>query len=377
MSKIAYIGADIHDGMVLHSGKVMAVTDGMLDGIFDTSKTPTGYQEYKLQGGTLCPGFVDLQVNGGGGVLFNDDPSVDTLKIIAEAHASVGTVAILPTLITDTITITKAAISAVKDAMQNNVQGIIGIHLEGPHLSHARKGAHDANLIREMSDDDLNIVLDAAKIIPNVKMTVAPESVSNQQIQTLTKGGVIVSLGHSDVSFETAISAVDNGVRCVTHLFNAMSQLTNREPGLVGAALFDDRLKAGIIADGHHIHPATMRTALAAKSSLDGFFLVSDAMATVGSKITEFTLNGRTIFRANGVLTLEDGTLAGADLDMQTSVSNMVTDMGVNLEDALAMATSVPASILNDRLGFGQLKTNSRVDLNYLNSANELVELKH
>jgi N-acetylglucosamine-6-phosphate deacetylase len=328
-----------------------------------------------MNGGTICPGFVDLQVNGGGGLLFNDDPSISALRTIIDAHVSVGTLAILPTLISDTKQLTQTAISAVASAISLGTKGIIGIHLEGPHLSQARKGAHDPSVIRKMNNDDLNDIADAAKLIPNIMLTVAPENVTNKQIKTLTNLGVIVSLGHTQVTFDDAIAATDSGATCVTHLFNAMSQLTNREPGLVGAALDDDRLTAGIIADGIHIHPSTLRSALRAKEAENGFFLVSDAMATVGSNIQEFNLNGRTIYRSNGKLSLEDGTLAGADLDLLTSVHNMQSMMGVSKGKAIAMATGIPTKLLNSSLGFGFIKRGMKSRMIYISPKQDVMEI--
>lgn len=289
--------------------------------------------------GVLCPGFVDLQVNGGDGVLLNDAPSVDTIARMSKAHRATGTAAILPTLITDRPDITRAAIEAAKQA------GSEGLHLEGPHLSVARKGAHKAALIRKMTVEDCGALCAAAQDLPALMVTVAPENVTPEQIAQLTKAGVIVSLGHTDCSYETARAAIAAGARCVTHLFNAMSPLTARAPGLVGAAL-EGGVSAGLIADGIHVHPATIRAALNAKQGPGELFLVSDAMAVTGTDLTEFSLNGRRILRRDGRLTLEDGTLAGADLTMARALQVMVEQVGVSLEKALRMAISVPSSVI-------------------------------
>lgn len=375
MTKIAYIGAEIHDGNKLFSNKSLVVVDDVIEGIFNQDDIPNDSVIKTMEGGIICPGFVDLQVNGGGGILFNDDPTVNALKMMIEAHASVGTLAILPTLISDTRQMTQAAIASVASAIVQGVSGIIGIHLEGPHLSQIRKGAHDANVIRKMEVSDLDMIAEATKLIPNIMLTVAPESVSNQQIRTLSDLGVIVSLGHSQATFAEAISATDSGARCVTHLFNAMSQLTNREPGLVGAALIDDRLSAGIIVDGVHVHPSTLKAAIQAKKSEYGFFLVSDAMATVGSDIKEFTLNGRSIHRSNGVLTLEDGTLAGADLDLKTAVKNMTSMLGMTPEKAITMATGTPSKLLNNSMGFGKIYRGQKNHLIYISEYQDISRL--
>ncbi len=299
-----------------------------------------------LKGDILSPGYCDLQVNGGDGVMFNDDPSVETIRRIAEAHRRLGVLSLLPTLITDTREKTQTAIEATVKAIRAGVPGVVGLHLEGPHLSVARKGAHDAALIRPMDEPDLAALIAAAAELPCLMVTVAPEAVTEQQVAALHEAGVLVSLGHSDADFATCQQYAAAGARCVTHLFNAMSQLGNREPGLVGAALANGGLSAGIIADGVHVHPEVMRAAWAAKSAPGQIFLVSDAMAVAGTDQAEFKLEGRRITRENGRLTLEDGTLAGADLDLTTAIRVLVTQVGVPLPQALAAATSYPAQLI-------------------------------
>jgi len=302
-----------------------------------------------LQGDILCPGFVDLQVNGGGGLMFNDLPSLSTLRCIAEAHRNLGVSALLPTLITDTREKTWAAIAATKEALEQDVAGIVGLHLEGPHLSVRRKGAHDATLIRPMKTDDLNVLLEAASQLPVLKVTVAPESVTTEQVSALAQAGVLVSLGHTDADYVTCRRYFDAGARCVTHLFNAMSQLGNREPGLVGAALASGETFAGLIADAVHIHPESMRAAFVAKTGPGKIFLVSDAMAVAGTDLKEFELEGRVIRRENGTLRLSDGTLAGADLDLTTAIRVLVQKVGVELADALQAATRTPMEVIGKK----------------------------
>ncbi|MDN5787526.1 N-acetylglucosamine-6-phosphate deacetylase [Pseudorhodobacter sp.] len=353
MSMKAFVGADIFDGQTLHHGMALLLENGVFRGIAAVDSTDPAAR-VMLDGGTISPGFVDLQVNGGGGVMFNDHQTVAALETIARAHASTGTAAILPTLITDTPAHTTAAIEAVEAAIAQKVPGIIGLHLEGPHLSQARKGAHDPALIRPMGADDLAQLCAAARRLPNLMMTLAPESVTPAQIAALTKAGVIVSLGHSDCSYADASAGFAAGARVATHLFNAMSPLGSREPGLVGAVLDTGPVSVGLIADGIHVHPASIRSALAAKRGPGRLFLVTDAMSTVGSSITEFTLNGRRVLRRDGRLTLENGSLAGADLDMPKALSVMVNDVGIGLAEALAMATTYPAAVLTDACGFGQ-----------------------
>lgn len=373
MVSIAFTGADIHDGVHLHLNQALVArgTDALR--ILPYSEIPQDAKFQRLDGGILMPGFVDLQVNGGGGVMFNDTQSVATLQRISDAHSSTGTLSFLPTLITDTAETTRRAVDAVERAIVQKVPGVVGIHLEGPHLSAARKGAHDPTLIRPMSDADMGLILVAAQRLPNVMTTVALESISMVQIATLAEAGVIVSLGHTDATYEECSAAIHAGARCVTHLFNAMSQMGNREPGLVGAALDHSAVSCGLIADAIHVHPATMRAAIAAQTGVSRIFLVTDAMSTVGSDITEFELNGRRILRSDGRLTLSDGTLAGADLDMPGALQVMVQQVGDTLESAIARATSIPAGLLKAPQNAGWLRESSLSKIIHLSADFETV----
>ncbi len=361
---IACTGADIFDGESLHRDRALLVREGRIAGIVAPGQLPEGARRIVLEGGTLAPGFVDLQVNGGGGVMLNDAPTPETLRTIAAAHLGLGTTALLPTLITDTGEKTRAAIDAVAQAISEGVPGIAGLHLEGPHLSIARKGAHDAALIRPMEARDLEMLLDAARRLPALMVTVAPESCTPAQTRTLSEAGVTVSLGHSDAPFETCREHIRAGARAVTHLFNAMSPLQSRAPGLVGAALSSGEVSAGLIADGIHVHPESIAIALRAKAGPGRIFLVSDAMAVAGTDLESFALDGRRIRRANGRLTLEDGTLAGADLALADAVRLMCGQVGLDLAQALAMATSIPADLMG--LSHGRLTPGSRADFIHL-----------
>jgi N-acetylglucosamine-6-phosphate deacetylase len=343
---VTFRNGRIFDGAALLSGHAIRFENGRVAQIGPEGDLPTGGEAVDLVGDILSPGYFDLQVNGGDGIMFNDDPSPETLRRIASAHRRLGVRAFLPTLITDTAETTRAAIAAAIAAVERGTPGIAGLHLEGPHLSLARKGAHDPARIRPMKQDDLDELLTAAGELPLLKVTVAPESVSEPQVETLAKAGVLVSLGHTDAEFDTCRRYFGAGARCATHLFNAMSQLGNREPGLVGAALADGRVSAGLIADAVHVHPVSMRTAWAAKVPPGKLFLVSDAMAVAGTNATGFELNGRPITRRDGVLTLGDGTLAGADLELTTAVRILVEKTGVSVAAALQAATSTPAALV-------------------------------
>lgn len=345
MSATIFSGARIFDGARIHSGAALVVEDGRVDRVVAGTDAPKGAR-VELPGGILAPGFVDLQVNGGGGRMLGDAPGVAEIAAICAAHEALGTTGLLPTLITGTRDITAAVIEAGIEAAAAGVPGFLGLHLEGPHLDPRRKGAHDPTLIRAMEAADLDQLLRAARSLPVLLVTVAPENVTPAQIAALTAAGAVVSLGHSDTSAETARAAFRAGARKVTHLFNAMSPLGHREPGLVGAALSSGETYVGLIADGVHVDPEVMRIALAGKRGDDLMLLVTDAMAVAGTDLDEFDLRGRRVLRRDGRLTLEDGTFAGADCDMARCLRVLTADVGASLEAALKMATSVPSACI-------------------------------
>ena len=346
MSSLTLTGGMIFDGTNLHTDKAARFENGIFRQLVARQLIANNERIVDLAGDILSPAYIDLQVNCGDGVMFNDDPSVDALTRIATAHRSLGAHTILPTLITDSVEKTRAAIEAAKNAIVDNVPGIGGLHLEGPHLCTARKGAHDDKFIRAMNDRDLQHLLDAKQHLPVLKVTIAPENVSLDQVTAMSRAGLLVSLGHTDADYQTCLRYARAGARSATHLFNAMSQLGNREPGLVGAALDCGDLSAGLIADGIHVHSAVMRMACNAKTGPGRIYLVSDAMAVAGSDKREFQLNGRRISRSAGRLTLDDGTLAGADLDLTTAIRVLTQEASMPLEFALQAATSVPGTLI-------------------------------
>ena len=342
---LTFRGGPIFDGQDIRTGYALTLENGTVTGFDRDDLVATIGTEIDLGGDILAPAYVDLQVNGGGGVMFNDDPSPQTLRTMAAAHRRLGTGFILPTLITDTRELTLAAIEAAVAVASEPGSGIAGLHTEGPHLSLARKGAHDPALIRPMNDEDLETLIATAKRLPLLMVTVAPENVTLDQVKALAKAGILLSLGHTDTDYDTCLAYQKAGVSCVTHLFNAMRQFGNREPGVVGAALDTGGLNAGLIADGIHVHPAAMRTAFAAKRAPGEIYLVTDAMAPAGTDMQSFELNGRVITRTDGRLTLADGTLAGADLDLTQALNVLVNTVGLPLERALRAATAIPAGI--------------------------------
>ncbi|MBW4330238.1 N-acetylglucosamine-6-phosphate deacetylase [Stakelama sp. CBK3Z-3] len=329
-----------------------------------SSGPPPDAEIVDLGGKLLLPGFVDVQVNGGGGRLFNDDPSVETIAAIAAAHRRFGTTGLLPTLISDDLNVVEKGIAAVDAAIAAGVPGILGIHVEGPFLSPARHGIHLTSKLRRLEDDFI-AVLGGAKH-GRTLVTIAPEIVRPDQVARLTAAGVIVSAGHSDAGYDQVRAAIDSGVTGFTHLFNAMSQLRNRAPGMVGAALEDESVYCGVIVDGHHIHPASLRVALRAKGP-EHMMLVTDAMPSVGCENGDFLLQGRAITRSDDRLLDAEGTLAGSTLSMARAVANVI-DMGrVTLHQASRMASTTPAEFLGlgDRLG--AIVAGLRADLVALN----------
>lgn len=361
MADLILTGAAVFDGARLHPEAALVVADGQVAAI--TPAPPPG-PRIALAGGILAPGMLDLQVNGGGGAMVDGRATVESLRALCAVHARLGATGILPTLITDTPQATAAVISAGTRAARAGVPGFLGLHLEGPHLDPARAGAHDPALIRPLSEDDLARLCDAARALPALMITLAPEAASPARIAALAGAGAIVSLGHSGCDYATAMAARAAGARGVTHLFNAMSGLGHRQPGLVGAAL-DSDLSAGLIADGHHVHPAAIRVALAAKRG-GRVFLVSDAMAVAGTDHSGLTLGGRPIRREGGRLTLADGTLAGADLTLPQAVACLIRTVGVPPEAALAMATAHPAAVLGQGDRLGHLRPGARADMVHL-----------
>lgn len=331
----------LFDGVQLLDDMAVILCDGVIEAIVPR---PAGMVPMP---GILAPGFVDLQVNGGAGLMVGAGTDAAALARICAAHRDLGCAGILPTLITDGPEVTARVLAAGTAAARVDTPGFLGLHLEGPHLDPRRAGAHNAALIRPMTDADMAALIAARADLPALMVTLAPEAATPAQIAALTAAGIIVSLGHSDCTLDQAQAAFAAGARCATHLFNAMSPLGHRQPGLVGAVLSGDA-QAGIIADGTHVDPAALRIALRARPG--GLFLVSDCMAVAGTTLTEFPLQGRRILRRDGRLTLADGTLAGADLRLDRAVRVAVA-AGADPAQALAMATSVPADLIGAKAG--------------------------
>lgn len=360
MSETLFTGGRVLFEGALREGLAVHVRDGRICSITERTGEADVSEHIDLGGNLLLPGFVDIQVNGGGGVLFNADPTVDAIRTISETHARYGTTALLPTLISDDLEKVEAAIAAVDAAIEQGVPGIIGIHLEGPFLSTDRKGVHDATKFRnfEMRHVDLMASLKHGKRL----VTLSPERASAEVIAALRARGVVVSAGHTNADYATMRAALDAGVTGFTHLFNAMSPLTSREPGVVGAALEDRDSWCGLIVDGHHVSPVTLRLAMRCKP-LDRFMLVTDAMPLVGMEDGSFVLQGRRIHVENGICITDDGTLAGSDLDMARALRNAIDTLDLDLVDASAMASANPAAFMGLGADYGAIQEGARADL--------------
>ena len=357
MTRLRFYAPRLFNGHEFVDDHVLTITDGVITAI-DQEK-----DNYDVQAkGIVVPGYIDLQVNGGGGVLFNDSPTLNKLKAIIAAHAKFGTTAMMPTLITDKVEVMSQAADVMAEAIATKTPGVIGIHFEGPHLSLAKKGTHSAELIRPIEDTEWQVL--SRQDIGQVMVTLAPETVSTTDITRMVNLGIKVCIGHSNADFATAQQAVDAGASGFTHLFNAMSPLQGREPGVVGCALLNDNTQAGLIVDGHHVDFVSCQLAIKTKPK-GGIFLVTDAMPPVGSDMTEFPLYDRTVYVNDGKLTSTTGELAGSSLDMATAVKNTHFKLNIPLDESLRMASLYPARYLSDNevLNRGELKIGSQADL--------------
>ena len=356
----AILADRIFDGRRWHPEAAVLVQGDRIVGLAPCGEVPPNLSQIRLPAGAfLAPGFIDLQVNGGGGVLLNDEPTAAAMGAIAKAHRRYGTTACLPTLISDTRERVRNAITAARSATGQN--GVIGLHLEGPFISPQRPGIHRLDRIAKPGPGDLDELCDLANVGKSL-VTLAPECVPAGFIKRLVSSGVCVSIGHSEASANEVLQAVADGATGVTHLFNAMPPLSARAPGIVGVALAERRLTAGLILDGIHVDPISVRAAFAAKGA-DRIALVTDAMPTVGTSLDQFHLTGKTIRLVNGRLTGEDGTLAGAHLDMASAVRNAVALAQLPIEDALRAASSTPAHFLGIDNERGALFRGARADL--------------
>ena len=344
----------------LAEGQAVLVDGARIAAVMPAAAVPATLDRVDLGGGILAPGFIDIQVNGGGDALFNDSPDVATIDRIGAAHRPFGTTGFLPTLISDDLDVIRAGVAAVDAAIAQGVPGVLGIHIEGPFINVARKGIHAAHKIRGLDEEGLAVLTSLRR--GRTLVTLAPELAGPAMIERLVAAGVIVSAGHTAGSFTDVSEGVRAGLTGFTHLFNAMSSLGSRDPGAVGAALYSDAVWCSLIVDGHHVDPVTLKLALRCKP-VDRFLLVTDAMPPTGGKRPEFVLNGRPIATRDGRLVDEDGVLAGADLTMLAAVRRAAATLDVSLPTALAMASAHPAAFLGLDAQFGRIAAGHRASL--------------
>ena len=351
MTTLALCNAVVLSDRGFEEGQTVVIRDGLIHAVVDDGELGlNGAEERDLGGQLLLPGYIDLQVNGGGGVMFNDEPSVEGIRRIAAAHRAYGTTGLLPTLISDDLDKLAVAIAAVDDAIKQGVPGVLGIHVEGPFLNAEKKGVHDPGKFQVLDEDAIGLLtsLKHGKTL----VTLAPETNAPELIHQLVEAGVIVAAGHTNGTYDQVRAGLDAGISGFTHLFNAMSPLASRAPGAVGAALDDDKSWCGLIVDGHHVHPATLRIAIASKPA-GRCLLVTDAMSCVGADGKTFEFDGQPITVAEGRCVTADGTLAGSNLDMASAVRNAVGMLSLDAAEAVRMASEYPASAmcLDDTLG--------------------------
>ena len=357
---IAFVSGRTMTDRGLEADLAVVVRDGRIASVTSERELSRDVRRVDLEGDLLLPGFIDAQVNGGGGILFNEQPTPEAIAAIGAAHRQFGTTGFLPTLISDELPVVGRAIAAARQAMAQGVPGVLGVHIEGPFLNRKRKGIHEADKLRRLDDEGLALLtsLGAGRTL----VTLAPELAGLGMIARLAAAGVVVSAGHTNATYAQTIAGLDAGLTGFTHLFNAMSPLSSREPGAVGAALSDERPWLGVIVDGRHVDPVVLRLALRCRSA-DRFMLVTDAMPPVGSEKKTFTLQNKTITARNGACYDSRGRLAGSDLDMATAVRNAVSLLGLDLAQASRMASRNPAEFLGLGDEMGRIAPGYRADL--------------
>jgi N-acetylglucosamine-6-phosphate deacetylase len=361
----AITAASLFDGSSWMFEHAVVVKGSKVVEIRPLDELPVELTVTDLGEGVLAPGFIDLQVNGGGGALFTEAPTAATLDQISRAHRATGTTAMMPTLLSSTLSTYQAGIAAVDKAMQSGNPSILGLHIEGPFFDSGRRGAHNAEMIRTMDQADIDWLIGAN--LP-LMLTLAPEHCQAGVIEKLTEAGLMICAGHTDASAEQIRAALREGLRGFTHLFNAMSQITARSPGAVGAALDDVQTWVGIIADGHHVHPINL--SLAHRAKADGkVCLVTDAMSTVGSDSSAMQLYDEEISEQDGKLVNAEGKLAGSAIGMIQAVEYAHNSAGIELGECLSMASRYPADFLNRDKDLGQLAPGFRADMVHFDDA--------
>lgn len=360
--KKALIGAKVFDGENFLDDTAIIIENDNIIEITPLGQLDDNIEKVDLKGGVIAPGFIDLQVNGGGGAFFTNDTSVSAINTMVQGHRPTGTTSMMPTLISDTKEVHQAGVQAISEAIQAGNHGVLGVHIEGPFFSMEKRGAHNERYIREMDDSDESWLekISGFKVI----VTLAPEHTKPGQIKALTDAGIFVCAGHTNAHYEDIVRGIDEGLSGFTHLYNAMRPQTGREPGTVGAALESDSTWCGIIVDNHHVHAGSVRTALAAKPK-GKLYLVSDSMSTVGAKEKSFTIYGETISEKDGALVNAEGRLAGSAIGMIDAVRINTLDVGVELGESLRMASLYPAEYMQLDNKLGRIQAGYRADLTH------------
>jgi N-acetylglucosamine-6-phosphate deacetylase len=358
--KQALVGARIFTGEEFLQDHALVIAGEVIEAVVPRHQLDSSIPVIELGAGVLAPGFIDLQVNGGGGAFFTNDTSVRAIQTMLDGHRPTGTTSLLPTLISDTREVHQAGVKAVADAVESGMKGVLGIHVEGPFFDLGRRGAHNERYIRAMEQDDIDwlSVPRAFKLM----LTLAPEHTQPGQIKALTDAGVVVCAGHTDAHYDHVLAAVNEGLSGFTHLYNAMRPTTGREPGVVGAALDTPNTWCGIIIDTYHVHAASARVAYAAKPR-GKVYLVTDAMSTVGSKEKSFQIYGETIYEKEGCLVNAEGRLAGSAIGMIDAVRLNTDWVGVDLAESLRMASLYPAEYMQADSYLGRIRSGYRADL--------------
>ena len=362
--KQALLGSQIFCGERFYDDHALLVEGKSIVDIVDKNNTPDNFNKIELDQGILAPGFIDLQVNGGGGVLFNNSPNKESLNTIIKAHQFFGTTSVMPTVISDSLEVLEQCIKTVTEEIKNN-SSLLGIHIEGPFFNTKYRGVHQKQYISAINSDYLNL-FESLKGFP-VMLTLAPECISSQQLKHLTSLGIKTLAGHSDATYDELDDAIKNGLDGFTHLFNAMGQISAREPGVVGSALHFENTFASIIVDLHHVHPSLIQLAYQLKPKGKLFF-ISDSMATINHGKPSFELYDEVVNESDGRLVNSEGKLAGSSITQIDAVKNAYQKCNIPLNQALAMASRYPAEYLGIENHLGSLKPGYRADLVHFDS---------
>jgi len=362
--KQALLGSQIFCGERFYDNHALLVEGKSIVDIVDKNNTPDNFNKIELDQGILAPGFIDLQVNGGGGVLFNNSPNKESLITIIKAHQFFGTTSVMPTVISDSMEVLEQCIKTVTEEIKNN-SSLLGIHIEGPFFNTKYRGVHQKQYISTINSDYLNL-FESLKGLP-VMLTLAPECISSKELKHLTSLGIKTLAGHSDASYDELDDAIKNGLDGFTHLFNAMGQISAREPGVVGSALHFENTFASIIVDLHHVHPSLIQLAYQLKPTGKLFF-ISDSMATINHGKPSFELYDEVVNESDGRLVNSEGKLAGSSITQIDAVKNAYQKCNIPLNQALAMASRYPAEYLGIENHLGSLKPGYRADLVHFDS---------